>query len=884
MAEQQRYDPGTIVQPNEPLPNNFLPEHPAKVFVTVCNTSDFSSQEIWYDLTVEHDSFQWTVRRKLSDVAKLAFGLKAYSAFKDVSASRLTDVDDFDAVTKPPSIMNFLHSATGERKNIESVKEDMQQYFDYILAYEIYRGHNSLADFFEVSGFTFRKELGRSKKEGYLQKQSDNCCVSTWSKRWAVLKDKFLMYLDETKQYVEGVFLFDGVSSVVVEKGVFLKLKNSSHTIYLKCMTSEEAINWHDSIESNMENVISEFGGAMGNVHGSFAPARPSVAHWLVDGCDFFSAVADALESAKSEIFITGWTFSPAIFLKRKGELKDEWLLKTIIEKKAASGVKIYILLYNGPGVVVDLGEHYAKYILESLNEENIRVLIHRGLGLENNLFWSHHEKLIIVDQSIAFVSGIDLSFGRWDYHKHPMTDLKTSDDKEESHHWSKCICHPTWKGMDYANDYVKAATGYDKPFEDQLDRRINPRMPWHDVGAVTYHESARDVAKHFIQRWNFAKAKRHRKQAKYAYLLPKVNPTVEEKYSVKVHPDAVKAEVQVLRSAGAWSVGLAETESSIHEAYVRAIKTAKHYVYIENQFFVSIKDDDLVWNKIIEALIERITAAKGTNFRVYVVLPLIPAFEGDFSKDETSEDIQLVTYYQFRSISRGDGSLVGALKNNGFSDEEIKHHISFCGLRQHDVLNGKAISEVLYIHSKLMIVDDKITIVGSANLNDRSMIGTRDSEVALWMRDTELIPSMMDGKHYLAGKFSSNFRKRLFAEFLGLLPHDYDDEVSDFSVERSLSDITSDEFFNNIWEKTARNNNQIYEEVFKPVPTDAVARFSQVDEYRKDIITNEEDKREMLEQVQGYLVKFSTEYLKEEDLYPDADSFLRLIPAEMFT
>ncbi len=40
--------------------------------------------------------------------------------------------------------------------------------------------------------------------------------------------------------------------------------------------------------------------------------------------------------------------------------------------------------------------------------------------------------------------------------------------------------------------------------------------------------------------------------------------------------------------------------------------------------------------------------------------------------------------------------------------------------------------SELVYVHSKLMIVDDMVTIIGSANINDRSLLGNRDSELAI--------------------------------------------------------------------------------------------------------------------------------------------------------
>lgn len=52
------------------------------------------------------------------------------------------------------------------------------------------------------------------------------------------------------------------------------------------------------------------------------------------------------------------------------------------------------------------------------------------------------------------------------------------------------------------------------------------------------------------------------------------------------------------------------------------------------------------------------------------------------------------------------------------------------------------------------MIVDDRIAIIGSANINERSMRGNRDSEVASIIRDTDTIESVMAGKPYRVGRF----------------------------------------------------------------------------------------------------------------------------------
>ena len=56
---------------------------------------------------------------------------------------------------------------------------------------------------------------------------------------------------------------------------------------------------------------------------------------------------------------------------------------------------------------------------------------------------------------------------------------------------------------------------------------------------------------------------------------------------------------------------------------------------------------------------------------------------------------------------------------------------ISVNCLRNHDVFNGVPVMNQIYVHAKLMIVDDRVCICGSANINERSMLGDRDSEVA---------------------------------------------------------------------------------------------------------------------------------------------------------
>ena len=62
------------------------------------------------------------------------------------------------------------------------------------------------------------------------------------------------------------------------------------------------------------------------------------------------------------------------------------------------------------------------------------------------------------------------------------------------------------------------------------------------------------------------------------------------------------------------------------------------------------------------------------------------------------------------------------------------------------------------------MIIDDRMAICGSANINDRSLLGTRDSEFGVVINDLEEEPCQFNGRTVAVGKFCSSWRKRLFA------------------------------------------------------------------------------------------------------------------------
>ena len=143
-----------------------------------------------------------------------------------------------------------------------------------------------------------------------------------------------------------------------------------------------------------------------------------------------------AIMKAKEEIFIADWFLSPQVFLIREDEngipiLKNQdYRLDVVLKNKAMEGVKIYVLPWNETKIALSLNSRFAQETLEKLHP-NIKVQRH---PLANPIKWSHHQKLLIVDQCVAFVGGLDLCFGRYDNKSHLLSDLSNSQ---------------TWKGKE---------------------------------------------------------------------------------------------------------------------------------------------------------------------------------------------------------------------------------------------------------------------------------------------------------------------------------------------------------------------------------------------------------------------------------------------------
>lgn len=610
---------------------------------------------------------------------------------------------------------------------------------------------------------------------------------------------------------------------------------------------------------------------------GSFAPIRHpaqakqgdrhllrrSLAKFLIGGRATFRRVAQSIMIAEHEIFILGFWVTPHLPLVREGEALPGGAdphLASLLRSAADRGVRVFVLLFHETPLLVPNDSEYAE---AELRHPNIFVVRHRSRWDINRL-WTHHEKVVVVDQQLAILGGIDLCLGRYDDSRHRLRD------------WPARV----WEGQDYSNPRTKDFVDV-RSNGDTLDRRQQPRMPWQDIQCMLLGRPARDVARHCIERWNHAKSMRPQYQnfptallrRKVAVCNDKMLAVPAQKELDHWPPEAnnwQECTVQIVRSVGRWSAGT-RMESSTHTAYCDLLQDAERFVYIENQFFVSGMDgDEAIGNRVAEALYRRVVRAHTHKeaFHVMIVLPLLPALDGAIAANASSP-LLYVMHWQYRTLR----TLRSRLREAGAQPEDF---LSVYGLRKHSSLNGEnMVTEQIYVHSKVMVVDDRVAVIGSANINDRSLLGMRDSEVNVILRDTETSEALLGGPRQ-AGSFASGFRKALFAQHLGWGAEELEGRYADPLSRESLQEVR----------RVARRNTEIYEATFGALPSDSIRSWSELASRRGGSLPVGDTTRSpsaaeatALAEVQGHLVEFPMDFLVEEDLAPPTFSVGGLTP-----
>ena len=463
-----------------------------------------------------------------------------------------------------------------------------------------------------------------------------------------------------------------------------------------------------------------------------------------------------ALVEAQHFIYFTGWSIYTEVFLLRDDT--EQVTLGELLKKKASEGVRVLGLIWDEklstdltPGLMGTHDEETAKYFA---NTGVTVVLVPRGReggGITNQLVstcYSHHQKAIVVDAAVdtgntpgeesspkrrvvAFVGGLDLTDGRWD---------------TPGHHLFKSL-RTTHKGDFYNNSA-------------SVSPRVGPRQPWHDVHSRVEGRAAYDVMQNFAERW-------HKQASKYEDLLVQLNQETFDLDGAPPMKDDEKWSVQLLRSINMDSAVFEPTQwlslsgkrhrardDSIQRAYMHHIRRARDFVYIENQFFLGssrmwrspqTNANHLIPVEIVSKICEKIKL--GERFAAYVVIPMHP--EGG----PTSAAVQEMLHWQKNTMEMMYTNIVECLKKYnrkaeptdylnffclGNREDNVPHDLSPPKVKTHEATLRATLRFMVYVHSKMMIVDDECIIVGSANINQRSMGANRDTEIAVGAYQTQ--------------------------------------------------------------------------------------------------------------------------------------------------
>ncbi len=352
----------------------------------------------------------------------------------------------------------------------------------------------------------------------------------------------------------------------------------------------------------------------------------------LVDGEHVFPRMAEALRAARSHVILAGWTLQPGFALTR--EVREHVVLHDLLAE-LSERIPVRVLLWAGAPLPVFRPWRLPVAKVARRLTKDTRVQV--ALDSRERPLHTHHEKVVVIDGERAFVGGLDLTDApadRFDHSAHPY-------------------------------------------------RR---ERGWHDVGSELRGPIVGDVLEHLAVRWRAVTGE------------ALVERPVDLGHKNGQDPraglgDAARNDVtlQLVTTVpehhypGAWGGTF-----RILEAYLRAIRSAQRFIYLESQF---------LWSpEIVGALRDKLRHPPTDRFRLVLLLP---------SRAYSGED-----------ATRGQLAVLAEADHHGERFLAATLYARTAGVT----------SAPVYVHAKVGIVDDAWLTVGSANLNDHSLFN--DTEV----------------------------------------------------------------------------------------------------------------------------------------------------------
>ena len=417
--------------------------------------------------------------------------------------------------------------------------------------------------------------------------------------------------------------------------------------------------------------------------------AKADRAAVVVDAADYFRLARQAMLRAKSQILLIGWDFDTRICLDYEADDGAPTELGKFLTwlPKHRPGLQIHILKWDlGALYLLGRGTTVLRLMRWARSKQ-----IHFKLDGTHPPGASHHQKIAVIDDSLAFCGGIDMTGSRWDTRAH-----SDCDDRRR---------RPT--------------TG----------RRYEP---WHDATMAVDGAAAAAVGELARKRWQVAGGDP----------LPKPEGA-SDPWPEELRPHFRDVEVAIARTRGA-SDDLRPVRE-IEALFLDMIQGAQRFVYAENQYFSS--------RVITDAICKRLAEPDGPEFVI-----VNPKTSQGWLDDEVMSPARAELLERVRRCDpHGRFRLYTPVTEGG---------------------------DDIYVHSKIMIVDDRQLRVGSANLNNRSL--GFDSECDLLI-DAER--SANSG----AGEAIRGLRADLLSEHLGMSVDTVEAKVAETgSLVRAIESFSS--------------------------------------------------------------------------------------------
>jgi phosphatidylserine/phosphatidylglycerophosphate/cardiolipin synthase-like enzyme/uncharacterized membrane protein YdjX (TVP38/TMEM64 family) len=392
---------------------------------------------------------------------------------------------------------------------------------------------------------------------------------------------------------------------------------------------------------------------------------RASRAAVLIDAAAFFGAVRKACLKAERSIFIVGWDIdSRTRLVDESNQANDGYspVLAEFLSELVATkpSLQVYILLWDFSVIYASERELFPRISLQWKTPSRVTLCLDDAVPFGS----SQHQKLVVIDDALAFSGGLDLTQRRWDTHEHAP----------------------------------------DNP--ERVDVKARQYPPFHDVQMMVDGAAAHALAILARQRWCNAHGTE-----------PPIQPCGAP-WPTDVAPDFEDVDIGIARTEPSFEGQ--KRISEVRTLFLDSIECAERSIYVENQFVGSLA----IARRMARRLKER------PNLEIVLVLPC-----------------QFESWVVGHALGDNRRRFIQRLKRA--SPERVR--------AVYPSVEDGANRVATMVHSKVMIVDDRLLRIGSANLNNRSM--AVDTECDL----------VIEAKTRVHRAKISDIRNRLLADHCGL-------------------------------------------------------------------------------------------------------------------